>query len=1050
MKRCERMRPIILVIAICVVMSFCAGANLLAEEVPQATVRYNAAARLHNLQSWDLAATEWQGFIEGFPNDPRVGRAYHYLGVCLYNQQQYEKAAEAFRQSLTKELESDLRELSLLYRGIALFDAAQNGKAELYDAARSACQEYLKTYPRGKHAGEAAYYAAECLYFQDRKEQAAQAYRSFLQQFRDHPRTPEVLLALGVCEEELGNRQAALKDYQTFLQQYAQHPRATEVQYRLGEVLYALGNFAEAELAFRKAGADSRFADADLAVIRTGDTLVQLKRFEEAAQQYAGVEKRFPQSSRLAQAILAAGRCYYLAGNYDSAIPLLVRASQSGEVQAEAFHWLARCYLKKKQPEEVLATLREEIIGAAPAPWAAHLRLDLADALYEIQERRAEAIQGYARAAELARQSNDHDLAGDALYAAAHTALTLGRLAEARQYAADFQSQYSNHALAADVLQILAECDLAEGKHDAAYQTYEKLLQGFRTHPQANLWRLRQIMALQLSGKHADVIKRVEAILPQLQDKADQGTAYALLGASQLELGRLKEAQESLLLALSRDPQGSQADKSLLLLASAYFRQGRPQDARTTIEKLIKDFPRSPVLDRAYYRLGEYCFALGDWAAAEAAYRQVIERFSQSPLLPAATHELACTLIKANRFAEAEKILLDTLQRFPNDAITPRSRYVLGVLYSQTNQSARAEEMIRKALEGGLQGTERATARYTLGLVTSAQKRYDQAASIFAQVLNDDPQYPEADKVLYQWAWALKLAGKEDEAVDLFARLAKEYASSPFRPEAEYHLAGKFYNQQDFAQAALHYHEAFQKAENPELKEKAVHRLGWCYFKMGQYDKAKQTFAYQREAFPQGSLFPEAVFMEAESLFQLGKYGEALATYERLKPLDTETFEVLRLLHAGQAASRLNQWEKAFSFFNQCLTKFPSVPEISQVEFEIGYIYYQQNDFKQAVEHFQRVVQKATDETAARAQFMIGESEFQQKEYDNAVKSFFRVAYGFNSPTWQAAALYEAARCFEMLKKPEQAAQIYQELIEKFPQSDRIADAKAKLQMLRQ
>ncbi|HPZ83283.1 MAG TPA: tetratricopeptide repeat protein, partial [Thermogutta sp.] len=136
MKRCERMRPIILVIAICVVMSFCAGANLLAEEVPQATVRYNAAARLHNLQSWDLAATEWQGFIEGFPNDPRVGRAYHYLGVCLYNQQQYEKAAEAFRQSLTKELESDLRELSLLYRGIALFDAAQNGKAELYDAAR--------------------------------------------------------------------------------------------------------------------------------------------------------------------------------------------------------------------------------------------------------------------------------------------------------------------------------------------------------------------------------------------------------------------------------------------------------------------------------------------------------------------------------------------------------------------------------------------------------------------------------------------------------------------------------------------------------------------------------------------------------------------------------------------------------------------------------------------------------------------------------------------------------------------------------------------------
>ncbi|MGQ9504754.1 MAG: tetratricopeptide repeat protein [Thermogutta sp.] len=1045
MNACERLKQATLTIAVLAAIAVVSGWTVRSEELLQATVRYNAAARLHNLQSWDLAASEWEGFIRDFPNDPRIGRAYHYLGVCFYNQQKYGEAAEAFRQSLTKELEAELAELSLLYQGISLFDAAQNGKAELYAEARSACEKYLKTYPKGKHAGEAAFYAAECLYYQGQKEEAARSYRQFLQQFRDHQRTPDVFLALATCEEELGNRQAALNDYQMFLRQYAQHPRAMEAQYRLGEVLYALGNFAEAELAFRKAGGDSRFVDADLAVIRTGDSLVQLKRFDEAAQQYASVEKRFPQSSRIAQAILAAGRCYYLAANYDSALPFLTRAAQAQETQGEALHWLARCYLKKNLPEQVIATVQKPLADAAPPPWGARLTLDRADALYQIPHRQAEAIQEYARAAELARQNNDTDLMGDALYAAAYAALALKQIGEARKYASMFQSLCGNHALAADIVQILAECELADGNYDRAYQTYEKLLQQFRSHPQANIWRLRQIMALQLDGKHGDVIKRVEAILPQLQDKAAQGTAYTLMGASQLELGQLKPAEESLLLALSRSPQ---EEKAMLLLASAYFRQGRAQDARATAEKLIKDFPKSAIIDRAYYRLGEYCFALGDWAAAEAAYRHVINNFPQSPLLPAATHELACTLIKANRLSEAEKVLLGLLDQYPKDPVTPRSRYVLGVLYSQTNQVDRAVQMITEAIHGGLEGAERATALYTLGMISISLKEYDRAIEVFSQILKDNPQFADADKVIYQWAWALKLAGKEDEALKLFAQLVEQYPSSAFKTEAEYHLGGKFYNEQDFLRAAQYYHSAFQQAQNADLKEKAVHRLGWCYFKLGQYDRAYQTFAYQRANFAKGPLFSDGAFMEAESLFHLEKYAEALSAYERLPELETENFELLRLLHAGQAASRLKQFDKALAFLNRCLTKFPTAPELPQIKFEIGYVYYQREEFGQAMEHLQEVVLKSTDETAARAQFTIGEIQFKQKDYENAVKSFFRVAYGFNSPTWQAAALFESARCFEMLKKPEQAARMYRELIEKFPQSTQIVEAKAKLQVL--
>ena len=99
---------------------------------------------------------------------------------------------------------------------------------------------------------------------------------------------------------------------------------------------------------------------------------------------------------------------------------------------------------------------------------------------------------------------------------------------------------------------------------------------------------------------------------------------------------------------------------------------------------------------------------------------------------------------------------------------------------------------------------------------------------------------------------------------------------------------------------------------------------------------------------------------------------------------------------------------------------------------------------------YQQVIAKTDREVAARAQFMIGEVQFQQKKHKEAVASFFKVSYGYAYPQWQAEASYEAARCFEALDKREQAIKQYQELMEKFPASDKATVAKDRIKALRQ
>ncbi len=98
---------------------------------------------------------------------------------------------------------------------------------------------------------------------------------------------------------------------------------------------------------------------------------------------------------------------------------------------------------------------------------------------------------------------------------------------------------------------------------------------------------------------------------------------------------------------------------------------------------------------------------------------------------------------------------------------------------------------------------------------------------------------------------------------------------------------------------------------------------------------------------------------------------------------------------------------------------------------------------------YKQVTAKTRREVAARAWFMIGEIQFEQKKHSEAIGSFFKASYRYGYPKWQAAAHYEAGRCFEVLDKIPQAIAQYEELVEKYPKSDKVPLAKKRLAELK-
>ena len=189
--------------------------------------------------------------------------------------------------------------------------------------------------------------------------------------------------------------------------------------------------------------------------------------------------------------------------------------------------------------------------------------------------------------------------------------------------------------------------------------------------------------------------------------------------------------------------------------------------------------------------------------------------------------------------------------------------------------------------------------------------------------------------------------------------------------------------------------------------------------------------------------------MEAESLFKQAKYAEALPLYRQVTNPSGKDFAVLAMLHAGQAQAKLKQWTASLETLEQAAKQFPDSDYLAEILYEEAWARQNLGQPDEALPLYEEVTAKTDREVAARARFMIGEIYFEKKNHAEAIKNFFKAAYGYGYPQWQANAQYEAGRCFEVLGKKEQARKSYQEIVEKYPDSDKVELAKKRLEELK-
>jgi TolA-binding protein len=1050
---------------------------------PSATAGFQAAAQAHNLGSYDIAASAWRNFIQKYPQDARVGEAYFYLGVCEYQLKRFTEAADAFSQAATRATDPARKEEALFNQGISQMAAAQAGAQVSPEVAATTFDTLIRTFPQSARVAEAWYYRGECLYLAGKKEEAANCYRQALRRNLPPALKAAATYGLGVCLEELQKPEEAIEQYEAFVQQFPQDALISDVLLRSGDLLAAQKRFEEARRRFEQAATNPDPQVASYAFSRQGDVAAAMGQLPEAVRLYREVEKRFPNSPYAYRAALAAGKTLRRLQQWSDAIEEFRKAAENPELAAEAGVLLAETLLDAGQPAEAQRQAEELLSRVKDTELQGRLFLVQAEVRAKGPETAESSLQLFR---EIADRWADSPTGRTASFRAAQIALAAKKADIAREFARQFLDKAGNDPRLPAAYLLLAESNLLAERLEEAATTYSEILKKFSgDRSLVETARVRLVWIDFLQKRYSEVIARGTKELNAITQPSLLAELYYLLGASHFELKQFPEALTTLEESLKVDPKANMASEVQLLLGRAYLANKQPDKAQQVLSLLVQNPAAGVLALEGQIWLAEAQLQSGQRADALKRYQSLLQLVRDETLASTVRYKFAMALVEENKLSEALTLLDECLTRTPNHSLVANMRWARARVLFDLKRFDEAMEEASRVLAGNPPAARAQEAQYLKALCLIELKQYGPAIHLLENLKKEQPASIDLTEILYQLGWAHQLAGNKEQALAAFTALAGQADKSPLGVEALFQTGEFLYNSGAYDQAARVFHNVASKAAElkqpslADLWEKAVYRLGWCAFQKGNFIEAAEKFAFQLKYRPTGQLAADARFMLAECTLRQARaaqsgqtslltslpgenvpqnaqslYSEAYEHYKQAlaeqEKLSRQEYRELSFLRGAEAAAQLARWEESRQLLETCLERYPNSTYTTAVLCQLGWVLWKLGWVEEALSCLAKATEGKEGEQAARAHFLIGEIHFARKNYVEAIREFFIVAYGYGYPDLQIASFFEAARCYEQLGRQREAISLYQQLVDKFRDSNdpKIDTARQKLKTL--
>jgi len=994
---------------------------------------YYSGNGLLNRGLYDLAAAEYELFLDEHPDHDKSPMARYGLAVSLFRLARYE--------SVVEQLEVLGTPAGFQYAAEALLI---NGQSRLAlgdaDAAARAFGQVLREHSGHPLADESAALQAEALYESERFDEVQRPCRVIEARWPGSPHRERAELFGGLADIARGRDAAAAERFEAMLDRYPDGLHADRVSlllaqslHRSGSVRGALGRYRDVLRRERDEFIPEAMYGLALLLHRTGD-------HDEAGALLDQLLTRYPDDEVVPSARLMRGRVWFDAGDYVQAMQVFEPLARTDDDQRDdATYWLAKCTLRRGDAAEAARILEQAIATYPDSELQPQMNYDRAVSLLRAGDPAAtvtvlESFQSRWR---------DHDLAADALELEATAQHQQRNYGESLAQCRIFLGRYPDHDLAPDVIFLAAENTYLLGDYDRAVPAYQSFLERYLDHEKVNFARFRLGMGLHRQQRFDAARPWLDHVVKGTDTEPEYRTALLAIGDGDFQRGDWVAAEQYLrdYLSFGRDQPG--ADDALLKLGLAQQRQGERRAALRSFSRLIEERPDSPHRLHAVFESGQVLVELDRFDEARSAFELVLREGSETPFAGHAMNHLGALALRDADFENAARWFGLAAATLGTGDAAAEALFQQGRSFMAARSYDRAETVLSE-LSGSYPSHPRIARASALQAIALSRKkvgdpaRHERALAAIERV--ETNHLAELEPALraslwYEKAWCLRELDRLDEAAKTYRRVLSEQSpnGTGVREHAMLELAELDADGERYEQAAELLRQLQRThgdtGRDPALNRQVQYRLGLCEFQLGRREQAASLLESWLDDDPDPALVPSARLLCAESLIHGGKYARAIEHLDRLI-VDNPDDEACApaLLRLGTCHAELQHWTESEQAFATYLRRFADTDLWFQAQFGIGWARENEGSFDDAIRAYSDVTMRHHGPTAARAQFQVGECLFAQRRFDEAVRELIKVDILYAYPQWSAAALYEAGRCFQETGNPVDARKQYEQV----------------------
>jgi TolA-binding protein len=510
---------------------------------------------------------------------------------------------------------------------------------------------------------------------------------------------------------------------------------------------------------------------------------------------------------------------------------------------------------------------------------------------------------------------------------------------------------------------------------DQQIQELYKLTQKFKSSPnRGELWLRLAELYVEKSG-FIDFRKQA-AYDTQLKDFQD-GKAKVKPRLDLRDAHEYNKKAIQLYEWFARDfPKDSKMDQALFFLGYNYYELGDTKKGTAFYTRLTKEYPRSVYIFESNFALAEFYFENEKWETALGYYLNVT-RSKRHRLYTFSLYKVAWCYFRSGDSKKAlvtlENLIRETRE---NQAQGDRDKKQVSkvkleneglrdivLFYSEIGDPKKAPSYFQS-----LTGSEANTYLEKLAYFYADRGNREGARSLFNYLIGQNQVSPKAFDYKYQIVKAYSNANKTREFREELYAWVRDFGTGSAwyqanKGKGELMENSEKLREQTLRTWVLQQHQAAQNSRAPFSQNLAF-----------------EGYKLYIAEFPKHPVTPDMHFYFGELLYDMGRYDDAGTQYrwvvengagskffgkasentvlalERNIPKDEEiSAKVGKSIDPVQLDSKVDRFVQAGLWYTN---KFPQGEKTPEIRFRIGRLYYQHNQFDQAMPYFKEIIQK--------------------------------------------------------------------------------------------